>query len=84
MLFALASDRIFFDTTPELPSIIGSILIMSSAIVMAMTKTSVPLTDDKQHRENQGDDERGLMDDSEIALAQEEMPVQSVKLRALR
>jgi len=84
MLFALASDRIFFDTTPELPSIIGSILIMSSAIVMAMTKTSVPLTDDKQHRENQGDDERGLMDDSEIALAQEEMPVQSVQLRALR
>ena len=38
MLFALAMDRIMFDVTPGIWSILGSSLILGSALVVAMKK----------------------------------------------
>ncbi|KAF2002638.1 hypothetical protein P154DRAFT_552953 [Amniculicola lignicola CBS 123094] len=59
MLFALAFDKLVFGTTPDYLSIIGSSLILGSAIYVAMHK-EVPV---KKEVVGDGEEERGLMGD---------------------
>ena len=55
MLFALAFDKLVFGTTPGIMSIIGSSLILGSAIYIALQKDA-----------RKGDDERhGVVDEEE-------------------
>jgi len=42
VVFALAFERIVFRTTPTALSIAGSVIIMGSAIYVALTKASKP------------------------------------------
>ena len=83
MLFALASDKIFFGTTPGVPSVIGSMLIMGSAIVMTLTKPGVPANAPKDHTEDATDEERGLMTDNEVDV-RPEVSMEEVQMRVLR
>jgi hypothetical protein len=59
MLFALSFDKLVWGTTPGLVSIIGSSLILGSAIYVAMYKEG-PAKSTGRERGN-GDEERGLM-----------------------
>jgi hypothetical protein len=58
MLFALTFDKLVWGTTPGALSIIGSSLILGSAIYVAMHRE-----DPNKHKAQRGDDEeaRGLM-----------------------
>lgn len=87
MLFALAFDKIFWDTTPGLLSIIGSSLILGSALYIAVLNNRAA--------EQKGGDVRG---DEEVALVSGDVDeddgsmdgrgplrgVQEVQLRTLR
>lgn len=71
MLFALGFDKLVWGTTPGALSIIGSSLILGSAIYVAMHKE-----DSKKDREDRGrgstrDEERGLMSPSLDAEGEE-------------
>lgn len=85
MLFALAFDKLVFGTTPGILSIIGSSLILGSAIYVAVkkdegaNKAGDPST-------NNADEERGLVAgiDAEDDERIERAPVQEVQLRAIR
>jgi hypothetical protein len=59
MLFALTFDKLVWGTTPGALSIIGSSLILGSAIYVAMHRED-PKKPTKRERSN-GDEERGLM-----------------------
>ncbi|TKX22173.1 hypothetical protein C1H76_5606 [Elsinoe australis] len=84
MLYALASDKIFFGTSPGISSIMGSTLILGAAIVMALQKAQ-PAGENKEAVEGQTDEERGLMRNMEgNDQGEERMPIQEVQLRALR
>ncbi|KAG8622886.1 hypothetical protein KVT40_001274 [Elsinoe batatas] len=84
MLFALASDKIFFGTSPGFSSIIGSTLILGAAIVMALQKAQ-PVTEPPERAEGQTDEERGLMRHIEGNDREDDrMPIQEVQLRTLR
>jgi drug/metabolite transporter (DMT)-like permease len=72
MLFALAFDKIIFGTTPGLLSIVGSSLILGSAIYVAVHKDAAVSKAVQQTQESAGqpqtDEEQGLMagmDDAE-------------------
>jgi hypothetical protein len=60
MLFALALDKLVWGTTPGVLSIIGSSLILGSAIYVAMHKENPKKAHDVQER-GDGDEELGLM-----------------------
>jgi hypothetical protein len=60
MLFALALDKLVWGTTPGVLSIIGSSLILGSAIYVAMHKENPKKARDVQER-GDGDEELGLM-----------------------
>ncbi|KAF4551760.1 EamA-like transporter-like protein 3 [Elsinoe fawcettii] len=84
MLFALASDKIFFGTSPGVSSIVGSTLILGAAIVMALQKAQ-PAPENKEGAGPQADEERGLMGNmDEDDREEERMPIQEVQLRTLR
>lgn len=84
MLFALASDKIFFGVTPSASSIIGSTLILGAAIVMALQKAE-PAVDKTQQPSEPTDEERGLMQDVDGDVdGEERMPIQEVQMRTLR
>ena len=86
MLFALSSDKIFFGQSPDITSIIGSTLIIGSAIMMAMAQANVTKGKEVAERgDGASDEEQGLM----TATGQEEdheeaMPIQEVHMRTLR
>lgn len=90
MLFALAADKIIFDHTPGILSIIGSSLILGSAIVVALQKS----TDTTPKESNEGsrmpaDEEaqRGLLGglrDVRTGEDHDRLPLQEVQLRTLR
>jgi len=82
MLFALASDKIFFNTSPGISSIAGSVLIMGAAMSMALQKAQ-PVADPEEPTAGQGDEERGLMGDVE-GTEEDRMPIQEVQMRTLR
>lgn len=60
MLFALGFDRLFFGTTPGFLSILGSSLILGSAIYVAMNKGRPQVENNSEDR-GSNDEERGLM-----------------------
>lgn len=89
MLFALGFDKLFFGHTPGIMSIIGSSLILGSAIVIAMQKTPGQNQHAKEgsgEGSTDGDEESriGLVSDVMQSEDHERMPVQEVQLRTLR
>jgi hypothetical protein len=77
MLFALTFDKLVWGTTPGALSIIGSSLILGSAIYVAMHREDPKKPADREREE--GDEERGLMmadmdglrDDADVAMQTE-------------
>lgn len=89
MLFALGFDKLFFGHTPGIMSIIGSSLILGSAIVIAMQQTpgqSQQVKEGSGDSSADGDEESrvGLVSDVAQSEDHERMPVQEVQLRTLR
>ena len=87
MLFALAFDKLVFDTTPGLTSIIGSSLILGSAIYVALQRTASTKEDEAGQRNSRGsnEEERGLVMGMEIDPGgNENRDVEEVQLRTLR
>ena len=64
MLFALSFDKLVFGTTPSALSIVGSSLILGSAIYVA-THKEAPKKEERGHERGDGEEERGLMIDLE-------------------
>ena len=60
MLFALSFDKLVFGTTPSALSIVGSSLILGSAIYVATHKED-PKKDEGRRDRGDGEEERGLM-----------------------
>lgn len=98
MLYALAFDKWVFGQTPGVMSIIGSTLILGSAIYMALQRDSGANNSKENNegsggmigadgeRENGGDDEEavGLMGAMEDGEAGIDAPSQDVEMRSLR
>lgn len=59
MLFALTFDKLVWGTTPGALSIVGSSLILGSAIYVAMNKQDPKKI--AQNERGHGEEERGLM-----------------------
>jgi hypothetical protein len=59
-LFALGFDKLVWGTTPDALSIIGSSLILGSAIYVAMNKEEPKKKAELRERED-GEEERGLI-----------------------
>ncbi|KAF2184363.1 hypothetical protein K469DRAFT_739407 [Zopfia rhizophila CBS 207.26] len=82
MLFALTFDKLVWGTTPGALSIIGSSLILGSAIYVAMRKEN-----DKKEGEGRGratrDEERGLMSPNLVGDVSEEGDIE-LQMRTLR
>lgn len=88
MLFALSFDKLIFGHTPDIMSIVGCSLILSSAIVVALRRGS---GDSQQQKEdsvistsNNEEGRQSLTDDVEQSEDHERLPVQVVEMRALR
>lgn len=89
MLFALAFDKIVWNTSPGLLSILGSSLILGSALYVAVHKNK---TQESPVTERRGDEEIGLMSEEDVEANSEgpnerERPlrgVHEVQLRTLR
>lgn len=98
MLFALAFDRFIFGQTPGFMSIIGSTLILGSAVYMAVRRDAGRGNNDVDegsiggaNREvvGRGDEEEGMrlmgaMEGGEVEGTENSAPVQSVEMRSLR
>lgn len=89
MLFALMFDKLIFGHTPGVMSILGSSLILGSAITVAMQKDPSKLERKGNAEANRGDEESraGLMSgvrDVETSEDHDRLPVQEVQLRTLR
>ncbi|KAK8215220.1 hypothetical protein M8818_002232 [Zalaria obscura] len=85
MLFALSFDKLIFGTTPGVMSIIGSSLILGSAIFVALQRDVTPAKESNEGSSMNRDEERGLMgaiDGQETERGR--MPVQEVHMRTLR
>ncbi|KAK3622258.1 hypothetical protein LTR56_022306 [Elasticomyces elasticus] len=98
MLFALSFDKIFFGHTPDLLSIAGSTLILSSAIYIALMasagKTGPGAEDDNVNAartEEELEAQQGLMSGHPVGAAvlesgqdHDRLPVQEIQMRTLR
>ncbi|KAF7189579.1 putative membrane protein, partial [Pseudocercospora fuligena] len=89
MLFALTFDKLVFGHTPGVLSIIGSSLILGSAIVVAMQRDSGEKKERPEGRQALGDEEaqQGLLasaSDPTVGEDHDRLPVQEVQLRTLR
>lgn len=91
MLFALGADKLIFDHAPGVLSIIGSSLILGSAIVVALQKDSGKNAQDSTERTGGRNDEeaqRGLLvgagDEVENGEDYDRIPLREVQVRALR
>lgn len=86
MLFALGADKLIFDHSPSILSIIGSSLILGSAIVVALQKGTGKTQDGRDGAAQPCNDESqiGLLRDVEIGQDHDLIPVQEVQLRTLR
>jgi hypothetical protein len=82
MLFALALDKLVWGTTPGILSIIGSSLILGSAIYVAMHKEEPKMADDVQER-GDGDEEVGLIS-SDVDEQRRSENEAVIPMRALR
>ena len=89
MLFALAFDKLVWNTSPGLLSILGSSLILGSALYVAVHKNNV---DEKEETAGaRGDEEEGLASECSSertgSLERGREPlrgIQEVQLRTLR
>lgn len=81
MLFALAFDKLVWGTTPSALSIVGSSLILGSAIYVAMHKEHVKKDDGAIGREDR-DEEHGLMSPEEEEPQDEDTNIAMRPLRA--
>jgi drug/metabolite transporter (DMT)-like permease len=92
MFFALGFDKLVFGTTPGLLSIIGSSLILGSAIYVAVQKEQAKSKEAVEVGptvRNNDEETGGLVagmdaEDGDIPLAEEHAPVQEIQLRTLR
>jgi drug/metabolite transporter (DMT)-like permease len=86
MLFALAFDKMVFGTTPGLTSIVGSSLILGSAIYVALQKDAASRKESNVGSAGTSDEELGLVDhmDAEDGGGNENSNVQEVQSRTLR
>jgi hypothetical protein len=69
MLFALGFDKIIFGTTPALLSILGSSLILGSAIYVALHKEAANSKEGPERNlavASSGEEELGLVDGMEM------------------
>ncbi|KAL9131774.1 MAG: hypothetical protein Q9217_000379 [Psora testacea] len=89
MLFALAFDKLVWNTSPGLLSILGSSLILGSALYVAVHNNKVK--EGKNNTEGRRDEEVGLMvedqgehDDSNNEAREPLRGLQEVQLRTLR
>lgn len=86
MLFALAFDKLVWDSTPGVASLVGSSLILGSALYVAVQKNSVK----GGGKVEDGDQERGLVDGMDAEDEEQDggrgpmRGVQEVQLRTLR
>jgi hypothetical protein len=87
MLFALGCDKVIFGHTPGVMSIVGSSLILSSAIVVAIQQDPArgQAQKDSNHDPTADEESRtGLMSNVENSEDHDRLPVQEVHLRTLR
>ncbi|KAF2461260.1 hypothetical protein BDY21DRAFT_278912 [Lineolata rhizophorae] len=89
MLFALAGDKLVFGQTPGALSIVGSSLILGSAIYVAVHKEGAGgKTNGRERGEGRGsggDEERGLMEGADLDDGESNRrPVQEIQLRTIR
>ncbi|KAF1814521.1 hypothetical protein P152DRAFT_393334 [Eremomyces bilateralis CBS 781.70] len=83
MLFALTFDKLIFGTTPGVLSLIGSSLILGSAIFVAVKK-DLSVKKESERTAGNTDEEGGrLLDDMDVQM-EPRAPVQEVQLRTLR
>ncbi len=80
MLFALAFDKLVWGTTPGVLSIVGSSLILGSALFVAVRKNKAK--EAKAEGRGSADEEVGLMEEEEGRGTLR--GVQEVQLRTLR
>lgn len=88
MLFALSFDKFFFGHTPDLMSILGSTLILGSAIYVATQVSPAKSKETTESSRANADEEsqRGLISGMGIATGEDHdrLPIQEVQLRTLR
>jgi hypothetical protein len=84
MLFALAFDKLVFGTTPGVLSILGSSLILGSAIYVAVQKEQGKAKEAAGDIHRNRDEERGLVEGMDAEDEDDERPLQEVQLRTLR
>lgn len=91
MVFALSFDKLVFGHTPDIMSILGSSLILGSAIVVAVQQApnrgQATKTADSVGEVGDEESHVGLMSDTsdlETAQDHDRLPVQEIQLRTLR
>lgn len=86
MLFAIAFEKLAFGHTPGILSIIGSSLILGSAIVVAFQRNSGDTKEQTEGSSGRNDEEaqRGLMTDIEPSGGFEQMSLQEAQVRTSR
>ncbi|USW58574.1 Putative EamA domain-containing protein [Septoria linicola] len=86
MLFALTFDKLVFGHSPGFLSILGSSLILGSAIVVAFQKSTSESQKQAEDSNLRSDEEaqNHLMADIDGSNNQERLPVEEVQLRTLR
>lgn len=91
MLFALAFDKIVFNTTPGVWGIAGSSLILGSALYVALLNNNKKKKDGQVREEGRGDEEAALVgdetedDESDVHNGTGQLrDVQEVQLRTIR
>ena len=86
MLFSLFFDKIIFGTSPGILSIIGSSLILGSAIYVAVRKDAGTKKSSAETSASNADEEHGLIAgvDGQNEDEDERVPVQEIQLRAIR
>ncbi|KAM3420474.1 hypothetical protein BST61_g3743 [Cercospora zeina] len=86
MLFALAFEKLVFGHTPGILSIMGSSLILGSAIVVAFQRNSAEGKKQTEGSSGQNDEEaqRGLTADNELTEGDERMPLREAQVRTSR
>lgn len=82
MLFALGFDKFFFGQTPGATSIIGSTMILGSAIYMAMQREqgSSKESEDGADMGQNRDEEEGLMEAEETADSETGQGVEAIQM----
>lgn len=83
MLFALTFDKLVWGTTPGALSIIGSSLILGSAIYVALHKETGKKENEDRARGTR-EEEAGLMSPSLLADADDGFEEASIPMRTLR